>query len=66
MSDEAHYEVVIVGGGVSLAGEQQFFVPLRRHVERYVFPPLREKYRLIPASLGGEVVVHDSLAAAAE
>jgi glucokinase len=57
-------ELVVVGGGVSLSGEQQFFVPLRQHVDRYIFPPLREKYRIVPASLGEEVVVHGALAAA--
>ena len=34
-------EVVVMGGGVPLAGEALFFAPLRREVERYVFPPLR-------------------------
>lgn len=58
-------EVVVIGGGVSLSGEQQFFAPLRRQVDRYIFPPLREKFRLVPASLGEEVVVHGALAAAA-
>jgi glucokinase len=57
-------EVVVIGGGVSLSGEQQFFAPLREHVARYVFPPLRDKYRLVPAMLGEEVVVHGALAAA--
>src|SRR5688572_14727608 len=33
-------EVVVVGGGVSLVGEQFFFAPLRAEVGRYVFPPL--------------------------
>src|SRR5207244_3015081 len=32
-------EVVVVGGGVSLIGEQFFFMPLRSEVARYVFPP---------------------------
>ncbi len=59
-------QVVVIGGGVSLSGEQQFFTPLREHVARYIFPPLREKYRIVPAALGEEVVVHGALAAAAE
>lgn len=59
-------EVVVVGGGVSLSGEQQFFTPLREHVARYVFPPLRDKYRIVPAALGEEVVVHGALAATTE
>ena len=33
-------EVVVVGGGVPLAGEALFFSPLRQEVDRYVFPPL--------------------------
>jgi glucokinase len=58
-------EVVIVGGGVSLADERVFFEPLRREVERYVFPPLRASYAIVPASLGEEVVVHGAVAMAA-
>jgi glucokinase len=58
-------EVVIVGGGVSLAGETVFFVPLRRYVDRYVFPPLRNSYQVVPAQLGEEVVVHGAVAMAA-
>ena len=58
-------DVVVVGGGVSLIGEEKFFDPLRREVDRYVFPPLAESYRILPASLGEEVVVHGALALAA-
>ena len=58
-------EVVIVGGGVSLAGETVFFAPLRRHVKQYVFPPLRNSYEIVPAQLGEEVVVHGAVAMAA-
>lgn len=58
-------EVVVVGGGVSLAGEEVFFRPLREAVARYVFPPLAEAYRLEPAQLGESVVVHGALALAA-
>jgi glucokinase len=57
-------EAVIVGGGVSLVGEQVFFTPLREAVRRYVFPPLAESYRLLPAALGESVVVHGALALA--
>ncbi len=57
-------EAVIVGGGVSLVGEQVFFAPLREAVRRYVFPPLAESYRLLPAALGESVVVHGALALA--
>ncbi len=57
-------EVVVIGGGVPLAGEALFFAPLRREVERYVFPPLRGTYQIVPAELGEEVVVHGALALA--
>ncbi|MGD0897060.1 MAG: ROK family protein [Thermoguttaceae bacterium] len=59
-------EVVVLGGGVPLAGESLFFEPLRREVARYVFPPLTGSYRLVGAELGEEVVVHGALAIAAE
>ena len=47
-------QVVVVGGGVPLAGETLFFTPLRQEVERYVFPPLRGTYRIAAAELGEE------------
>jgi glucokinase len=59
-------EAVIVGGGVSLAGEAVFFEPLRRYVNKYVFPPLRNSYEILPPCLGEEVVVHGALAMAAD
>jgi len=59
-------EVVVVGGGVSLVGEQFFFAPLRAEVGRYVFPPLAGSFRLVPAALGELAVVHGALALAAE
>lgn len=58
-------EIVIVGGGVSLAGERVFFAPLRRYVDGYVFPPLQNSYQIVPAQLGEEVVVHGAVAMAA-
>lgn len=57
-------ETVIVGGGVSLVGEDVFFKPLRAAVQEYVFPPLRTSFRLLPAELGESVVVHGALALA--
>jgi glucokinase len=59
-------EVVVVGGGVSLIGEQFFFSSLRAEVARYVFPPLRDSYRIAPADLGESVVVHGALALASQ
>jgi glucokinase len=54
-------EIVIVGGGVSLMGKENFFTPLRQQVERYVFPVLRESYRIEAAKLGEEVVTHGAI-----
>jgi len=59
-------DVVVIGGGVALLGEQLFFSPLREQVERYVFPPLAQSYRIVPAALGEAVVVHGALALAAQ
>jgi glucokinase len=58
-------QVIVVGGGVSLSGEQ-FFAPLREQVARYVFPPLAGSYEIVPATLGELVVVHGALALAAD
>jgi len=57
-------QVVVVGGGVSLLGEDLFWEPLRRGVADYVFPPFAEQYQLVPAALGEEVVIHGALAVA--
>jgi glucokinase len=59
-------EAVIVGGGVSLAGEAIFFEPLRGFVHTYVFPPLRDSYEILAPLLGEEVVVHGAVAMAAD
>ena len=53
---------VIVGGGVSLLGEELFFNPLREAVARYVFPPLADSIHLTGPQLGEEVVVHGAIA----
>jgi glucokinase len=58
-------EVIVVGGGVSLSGEQLFFMPLRAEVARYVFPPLAGSYEIVPAKLGELAVVHGAIALAA-
>jgi glucokinase len=59
-------QTVVVGGGVSLAGETIFLGPLREAVERYVFPPSRGTYKIVLAQLGEAVVVHGALAIALE
>ncbi len=59
-------DVIVVGGGVSLAEESLFLEPLRKEVARYVFPPFRDTYRLVRAELGELVVVYGALAIAAD
>lgn len=55
---------IIIGGGVSLMGEQLLFEPLRRLVAERVFQPFANCYDIVPAALGEEVVVHGALALA--
>ena len=55
---------IVIGGGVSLMGEELFFQPLRRLVAERVFEPFRNCYEIVPAKLGEEVVVHGALALA--
>jgi glucokinase len=57
-------EVIIIGGGVSLVGEEVFFSPLRAALKQYAFPPLANSYLVLPAELGESVVVHGALALA--
>lgn len=56
---------IVVGGGVSLLGEELFFAPVRRACEQFMFPPFRGIAQIVPASLGEEVVVHGAVAVAA-
>jgi glucokinase len=58
--------VIVLGGGVSLAGEKLFLTPVRNEVDRYVFPPLRGTFKIAAAALDEEVVVHGALAMARE
>ena len=44
-------EVIVVGGGVAQAGEK-LFVPLRRHLDRYVMRSHIGQLRVVPAALG--------------
>ena len=56
---------IVVGGGVSLIGEELFFGPVRRACEQFVFPPFKGIAEIVPAELGEEVVVHGAVAVAA-
>jgi len=54
-------DLIVIGGGVSLSGEELFFAPIRKEIERYVFPPLLGRYQVVPAKLGETVVVEGAL-----
>ena len=58
-------DIVIVGGGVSLAG-QKFFRPLRQRVRQLVFASFQNNYRIVPPQLGQSVVVVGAALLAAE
>jgi glucokinase len=55
---------IVIGGGVSLMGEELLFKPLRKLVAERVFKPFADCYDIVPAALGEEVVVHGALALA--
>ncbi len=55
---------VVIGGGVSLIGEDLFFKPIREKVAARVFPPFAGLTEIVPAALGEVVVVHGALALA--
>jgi glucokinase len=55
---------IVIGGGVSLMGEELLFRPLRRMVAERVFKPFAGLTDIVPAALGEEVVVHGAIALA--
>lgn len=55
---------VIIGGGVSLVGEELFFEPIRRYVAERGMQALAGLTDIVPAALGEEVVIHGALALA--
>jgi glucokinase len=55
---------VVIGGGVSLMGEELLFAPLRTRIAERVFPPFAGLTDVVPAALGEAVVVHGALALA--
>ena len=55
---------VVIGGGVSLIGEDLFYGPVRQKVARQVFMPFAGLTEIVPAALAEEVVVHGALALA--
>jgi glucokinase len=52
---------IILGGGVSLMGEELWFAPIRERVDSGVFAPFRGSFDIVPAELGEAVVVHGAL-----
>ncbi len=55
---------IVIGGGLSLAGEKLWFDPIRRLIDHDVFESFRGRFDIVPAALGEEVVVHGALAIA--
>ena len=52
---------VILGGGVSLLGEDLWFRPIREELDARVFGPFRGTFEVVAASLGEAVVLHGAL-----
>ena len=55
---------LVVGGGVSLLGEENYLEPLRESVRRQTFAPYANLVDLVGAELGEEVVLHGAIALA--
>jgi len=55
---------IVIGGGVSLMGDDLFFTPLRKHLAEHEFPPFAGLTDVVPAALGEEVVLQGDLALA--
>jgi glucokinase len=59
-------DIVVIGGGVSLLGDELFLDPVREAVRHYLFPPLAGACLLANPQLGEEVVVHGAVALGAQ
>ncbi|MCZ2342219.1 MAG: ROK family protein [Bacteroidales bacterium] len=55
---------IVIGGGVSLLGDDLFFAPIRRYVAERGFAAFAGLTDIVPAELGEEVVIHGALALA--
>lgn len=55
---------IVIGGGVSLMGDDLFFTPLRQLIREREFEAFAGYTDIVPAALGEEVVVHGALALA--
>jgi glucokinase len=58
-------DIVVVGGGVACSGQAVFLGPLRKEIDRYVFPPQLGRFEVAPAALGEQMVVYGAIARAA-
>jgi glucokinase len=58
-------EIIVVGGGVTAAGDV-LFKPMREKALRYAFPRLAAVCSIVPAGLGGDVGVVGAAACAFE
>lgn len=55
---------IIIGGGVSLIGEDLWFNPIREVLKTRAFPYFSQQCDIVPAQLGELVVLHGALAVA--
>ncbi|WP_169973265.1 ROK family protein [Tautonia rosea] len=55
---------IVLGGGVSLIGDDLWFAPIRRRLDQLVFPGFRGSFDLVPSALGESVVIQGALALA--
>jgi glucokinase len=56
---------IVIGGGVSLLGDELFFDPIRAAVAERVFRPFAGLTDIVPAALREEVVIHGAIGLAA-
>lgn len=52
---------IVIGGGVSLLGDELFFDPIRAAVAERVFRPFANLTDIVPAALGEDVVIHGAI-----
>ncbi len=57
---------IVLGGGVSLLGEDLWIRPIMKELESYSFPPYHGTFDLVTTKLGEEVVLHGALELASD
>ena len=58
-------ELIVIGGGVSLLAPSRFLEPVAQWARHFAYGPLQSEFRVVPAELGEEVVLHGAVVAAA-